>query len=488
MRRLLQTSALAAALVAAAGAAAAAPLPDAQADAIIASVDGYAPQLSKVALQIWDWAELGFHEDKSTALLQTELKKAGFTVTTGVADMPTGFIASFKRGSGPVIGLLAEFDALPGISQTAQPNATPRPGTEAAHACGHNLLGAGSVGAAIAISKWMAANNIQGEVRLYGTPAEEGGGGKVFMVRDGFFKDVSAVVAWHPSSQNSAAQSRNLAQISSRFTFSGQSAHAAGAPHQGRSALDGVESMNYMVNMMREHVPQTTRIHYIISDGGKAPNVVPNLAKSDYVTRNPIDAENQAIFARMIKAAEGAALGTGTTVTYQINSSFKDVLQNDTLGQVMDRNLRRAGTISLTAEERAWAETMQKNLPDPKSSDLADFGKVRPYGLEGQTYASSDVGDISYVTPTASIGTATFVPGTPGHSWQSAAAAGSSIGVKGAVLAAKAMALSGAELMTDPATIAKAKAEMEQRRGDGFVYKTLIGDMKPPIDYRDASK
>lgn len=461
-------------------------LPPAQAQQLLASVTAAEPVISNLALSIWGYAETGFHEDKSTAALQAELKKAGFQVTAGVADMPTAFVASFKRGKGPVMGLLAEFDALPGLAQKAIPERAPIAGQAAGHACGHNLFGAASVGAAVAIAQWMIANNIQGEVRLYGTPAEEGGGGKVFMVRDGLMKDVDAVLTWHPNNQNTAAQSRNLAQISARFTFSGQSAHAASAPEQGRSALDAVESMDYMVNMMREHVPQTTRIHYIISDGGQAPNVVPNLAKSDYVVRHPVDRENQAIFARVIKAAEGAAMGTGTTVKYTVTSSFKDVLQNDTLGRVMDRNMRIVGGVKLNEEELAWARTLQKTLPDPASSDLADFERVRDYSLEGQIYASSDVGDVSYVTPTASIGTATFVPGTPFHSWQSAAAAGTTIGVKGAVVAAKILALSAAELMTDPITLAAAKAEMEKRRGADFKYVTLIETMKPPINYRDA--
>ncbi|WP_372859615.1 amidohydrolase [Sphingobium lactosutens] len=451
-------------------------------------MDDYSLQLSKVALQIWDWAELGFHEQKSAALLQTELKKAGFAIKTGVSGMPTAFVASFKRGTGgPVIGLLAEFDALPGISQTAQPSQKPRPGKEAAHACGHNLLGAGSLGAAIAVSKWMTANNIQGEVRLYGTPAEEGGGAKVYMTRDGLFNDVGAVLSWHPSWENSAAQYRTLAVIASRFTFVGQSAAGGPSPEQGRSALDGVEAMDNMVNMMREHVPQDTRIHYIISDGGKAPNVVPSLAKSDYMTRHPVDAEALAVFNRVVKAGEGAALGTATKMNHTVSIAYKDMLQNDTLGRVVDKNLRRAGTITLSPEELVWAEAIRKTLPNPEKSDISEISKVQPFTLDKQMYVSTDVGDISYVTPTSSLATAAVLPGTPGHSWQFAAAAGSSIGVKATVLAAKTMALSAAELMTDPTTLAAAKAEMEERRGGaGYTYKSMIGSAAPNLNYRDA--
>lgn len=463
-------------------------LTDRAADQIVSDVDAYSPQLSKVALQIWDWAELGFHETRSSALLQGELKKAGFEVRAGAANMPTAFVATYKRGKGPVIGLLAEFDALPGLSQAATPTQQARKAGEAGHGCGHNLFGAASVGAAIATARWMKANNIEGEIRLYGTPAEEGGGGKVFFVRDGWFKDVDAVVTWHPGASNSAAQALWLAQVSTRFTFTGQSAHAAGSPHQGRSALDGVEAMNMMVNLMREHVPAATRIHYVIADGGKAPNVVPDLAKSDYVVRNPIDRENQAIFDRVVKAAEGAALGTGTKMRYETTSSFKDVLPNDVIGRVMDRSLRRVGGVKLNAEELAWAEAMQKNLPNASRADLAAFEEIKPYGLGGITSASSDVGDISYVTPTATISVATAVPGTSAHSWQWVASAGSSIGIKGAVVAAKAMAVSAVELMTDPKALADARAELERRRGANYTYTTLIGTMSPPLDYRDSTK
>jgi len=462
----------------------AAPLPAAQQKQILQFADGYQPELEKTAKAIWDYSEVGYHETKSSELLQQELTKAGFEVKAGVGGMPTAFIASFKRGKGPVIGILAEFDALPNMAQAVAPEKQGIAGKAAGHACGHNLFGAASVAAAINTANWMAKNNINGEVRLYGTPAEEGGGGKVYFARDGFFKDVDAVIHWHPGSANSAAQSRWLATINVNFEFHGISAHAAGAPQAGRSALDGVEAMDNMVNMMREHVPQETRIHYAITDAPKAPNIVPAYAKVFYVIRHPDDAEDKAIFQRVVKAAEGAALGTGTTMSYKLVGAFKNMLINDTLGQVMDHNLRTVGGLKLTDAEMDWAKQIQKNLPEgAKVPPLSEFTTIKPYTTTELISASSDVGDVSYVVPTVGLSTATFVPGTPGHSWQVVAASGHSIGMKGAGVAAKTMALTASELMTSPDILKKARAEWQERRGPDYVYETFMKDAKPPLNY-----
>ncbi|MES2496845.1 MAG: amidohydrolase [Pseudomonadota bacterium] len=461
----------------------AAPLPTAQQKQILSFADGYQPSLDTVAKAIWDYSEVGYHETRSSKLLQDELTKAGFEVKAGVAGMPTAFIASYKRGRGPVIGILAEFDALPDMAQTIAPEKQGIAGKAAGHACGHNLFGAASVAAAINTAQWMAKNNINGEVRLYGTPAEEGGGGKVYFARDGFFQDVDAVVNWHPGNSNSAAQSRWLATINVNFEFRGASAHAAGAPQVGRSALDAVEAMNAMVNMMREHVPQETRIHYAITDTPKAPNIVPAYAKVFYVIRHPDEAEDKAIFDRVVKAAEGAALGTGTTMSYSLVGSFKNMLINDTLGQVMDRNLRTVGGVKLTAAEKQWAGEVQTRLPAGTKKPLTEFETIRPYTTNELVSASSDVGDVSYVAPTVGLSTATFVPGTPGHSWQVVAASGHPVGMKGAGVAARTMALTAAELMTSPDVLKKAKAEWAERRGPNYKYETLMKDGKPPLNY-----
>ncbi|MEP2495318.1 MAG: amidohydrolase, partial [Parasphingorhabdus sp.] len=253
---------------------------------ISALVDARSAESAKTARQLWDWAELGYQEQKSSDLLKQTLKSNGFAITSGVADIPTAFTAEFGKG-GPVIAILAEYDALPGINQDAVATRSPIDGKGAAHACGHNLFAAGSIEAAIAVSKWLKQTGTPGRVRLYGTPAEEGGSGKVYMVRAGLFNDVDIALHWHAADENSAAARTTLANRSAKFRFRGTSAHAAGAPEKARSALDGVESFNMMANMMREHVPQQSRIHYVITDGGTAPNVVPDFAEVFYYVRHP---------------------------------------------------------------------------------------------------------------------------------------------------------------------------------------------------------
>ncbi|MCS6975260.1 MAG: amidohydrolase, partial [Cyclobacteriaceae bacterium] len=276
---------------------------------IVNSIDARYTDYRNAALSIWDYAEVGYKEYKSSALLQDILKKAGFTVEAGVADIPTAFVATYGSGK-PVIGILAEFDALPGLSQQATPEKNPNPNRFAGHACGHHLFGVASVAAGIAIKEQMEKNGLKGTIKVYGTPAEEGGGGKVYMVRAGLFNGVDVVMHWHPGSRNAANPSSSLANISAKFRFYGLSAHAAGAPERGRSALDAVEAMNHMVNLMREHIPSDTRIHYVITEGGKAPNVVPDYAEVYYYARHPKRDVLAGIFERIKKAAEGAALGT----------------------------------------------------------------------------------------------------------------------------------------------------------------------------------
>src|SRR5687767_6238614 len=286
-------------------------------NAVLASIDQKAQAYAKVAMQIWSFAEVGYQETKSSALLQEQLKSAGFTVSAGVAEIPTACTAT--RGSGqPVIGIVDEFDALQGLSQTATPERQPLVHDGPGHGCGHHLFGTASTAAAIAVKDWLAANKRSGTIRFYGTPAEEGGAGKVYMVRGGLFDDVDAVVSWHPGDRNGVSTVSNLANISAKFRFHGVSAHAAGAPDRARSALDAVEAMNNMVNMMREHIPQQTRIHYVITNGGKAPNVVPDFAEVYYYARQPDMRVLDGIWERIINAGKGAALGTGTTMELEV--------------------------------------------------------------------------------------------------------------------------------------------------------------------------
>jgi len=450
---------------------------------ILGLVDKGAPRMGDVAQQIWGFAEVGYQETKSSALLQKELKAAGFTVEAGVAGMPTAFVARFRNGDGPVIAILAEFDALPGLAQKAEPGRAPIAGQEAGHGCGHHIFGAASVAAAQAVKAWMQANDVKGEVRVYGSPAEEGGSGKVYLVRAGLFSDVSATLHWHPSDENDASQEISLANISGKFRFAGLSAHASASPEKGRSALDGVEIMNVAVNYLREHIPSATRIHYVTTDGGSAPNVVPDKAEVYYYVRHADPQVVRDVMARVQKAAEGAAIATETKVTFEQTGGVYNMLPNDVLGRLMDQNLREVGGETWDAKDIAFGQAMTPNL-SPTKLTLASVGEVKAYELGGGGGGSTDVADVSWVTPTAGMTAATWVPGTPAHSWQAVAAGGTPIATKGGVVAAKTLALTAADLFSDPAVIAKAKAELDQRRGQGFVYKAMVGDRPPPLDYR----
>ena len=453
-------------------------------DMVAAFVDQHATSYAGIAQQIWDLAELGYLETESSALLARTLEDAGFEVTMGVAGIPTAFVASYRNGEGPVVGILAEFDALPGITQDRSPERTPIPGKPQGHACGHHLFGTGSAAAGIAVREWMMASGQTGEVRVYGTPAEEGGAGKVYMVREGLFDDVDIMLHWHPGDSNSAGASSSLANKSAKFRFSGVSAHAASAPERGRSALDGVEAMNHMVNLMREHVPQETRIHYVITYGGAAPNVVPDFAEVFYYVRNPDPANVHAIFERVVQAAEGAAQGTGTEMEYEVIHGLYNMLINVALQEAMHANLERVGGVKYTEEDRRFAEALRKHLPED-APPIEAAATVQPFFVtEAGTGGSTDVADVSWMVPTGGLNTATWVPGTSAHSWQAIAAGGTPIGEKGMVVAAKTLAMMAIDIFTRPDLVEAAKAEHAERIPDGWVYEPLLGDRDPPLDYR----
>lgn len=452
-------------------------------DLALKHIDAHTTAYAEAAMQIWNFAELGYQEYQSSALLQKTLKEAGFTITTGVAGMPTAFIAEYGSGK-PIIGILGEYDALPGLSQAIVPEEKSIKAGEPGHGCGHHLFGVGSAAAAIAVAEWLTKTKTIGTIRYYGTPAEEGGGGKTYMVKAGMFDDVDAVLHWHPSNNNSANASSSLANKSAKFRFYGTSAHAAGAPWFGRSALDGVESMNYMVNMMREHIPVESRIHYVITEGGKAPNVVPAFAEVFYYCRHPDMDMVKQNFEWIVKAAEGAAMGTQTRMEYEVIHGLYNVKPNETLSKVMNKNLNLIGGYEYNDEERAFAEKLQETLIAP--SNLANTNAVMPYRVEEDGIGgSTDVGDVSWVVPTAGMRAATWVPGTSGHSWQAVAAGGTSIGTKGMIVAAKTMALTAIDLYKDPSIIKAAKEELLRRRGPDFKYTPLTGDREPPLDYRN---
>jgi aminobenzoyl-glutamate utilization protein B len=454
---------------------------------IIAGIEAKKAEYADIAHKIWGYAEPGYLEVKSSALLQDELKAAGFEVKAGVAGIPTAFVASFGSG-GPIIGILAEYDALPGLSNIDAPEQKALLAGAAGHGCGHNLFGTASVAAAIAVKDWLKSSGVKGTIRLYGCPAEEGGSGKVYMVRAGLFNDIDAMLHWHPGNANSASISPWLANKSGKFRFYGAAAHAAGAPENGRSALDAVEAMDNMVNMMREHIPQETRIHYVITHGGEAPNVVPAFAEAYYYVRNPEMQNVKDIWERVVKAAEGAALGTGTTMKFEVTGGTYNMLPNVPLSKVMHKNLEIVSGFKYTPEEKAFAEKIQTTLTGKgKTAPLESATEtIQPFTIstEPRGAASSDVGDVSWAVPTAGISTATFIPGSAGHSWQNVAAAGSSIGEKGMILAAKAIALSAYDLFKSPAIIEEGKKELAKQRGADFKYEALLGSREPALDYR----
>jgi len=450
---------------------------------IIEALDQKEAMYAKTAMQIWQLAEIGYKEFKSCVLLQDILKKEGFRVEEGVASLPTGFIASYGSGK-PVVAILAEYDALPGISQEAVPFRKEREdGTKSGHACGHHLFGTGGVASAIEVKNWLKKTGTAGTIRVYGTPAEEGGSGKVYMARDGLFDDVDVAMYWHAGNQNSVRVASNLAIASVKYRFSGISTHAAGAPDQGRSALDGVESMNYMMNMMREHVPSNSRIHYVITEGGEAPNVVPAFAEVYYFLRNPDMRVVKDILERSIEAAKGAAMGTGTTMEYEMTGGSFNILPNAALAKVMHENLVMVGGVNYSPEEREFAEKLMTTFKsDGLKPEMAAVVEPLVTSEIAGNY-STDAGDVSWIVPMISMSTATWPPGTPGHSWQAVAAGGTSMGIKGMTVASKTMAMTILDIFKDPSIVAKAKAELEERRGANFVYKPILGDRKPALDY-----
>lgn len=449
-------------------------------EGIQAKFDTYA-DMSK---QIWDWAELGYLEEKSSKLLQDKLVAEGFKVESGVAGIPTAFVATYGTGY-PTIGILAEYDALPGLSQETNPVQKTNANQKAGHGCGHNLFGVGSMAAAIEVKNYLQKTGKSGTIQLFGCPAEEGGSGKVYLVREGLFDKTDIAIHWHPGSQNSANAGSSLANINGKFRFRGISSHAAASPERGRSALDGVEAMNMMANMMREHIPSDSRMHYVITKGGEAPNVVPAFAEVYYYVRHRNPAVVKSVWERLENAAKGAALGTGTTVDWEVLGGVYDILPNKTLAEVMYNNLKIVGGVNYNETEKTFATELAKTFVTKeinieKASQISDF-KADDGVVSG---GSTDVGDVSWVVPTVGLSTATWVTGTGAHSWQSTACSGMSIGHKGMINAAKTMAGTAIDLILDDSLIQKAKQEFISIKPQDFKYQSLLGNRKPALDYR----
>lgn len=450
---------------------------------ILSSIDDKKMQYEMAAKSIWDLAEMGYQENESSSILQEILKEEGFVIINGVAGIPTAFEASFGSGS-PEIAILGEYDALPGLSQQATPYKISNNG-KAGHACGHHLFGTASAAAAIAIKNYLVKNKKKGTIKFFGCPAEEGGSGKVYMTKAGLFKNSDVALHWHPASVNDASPKPALANKSAKFRFYGIAAHAAAAPEKGRSALDAIEAMNSMVNMMREHVDQSTRIHYIITKGGEAPNVVPDFAEVYYYSRHTTRDEVIKVFDRIVNAAKGAALGTGTTMDYEMIGGTHELLHIESLQKQVYKNLEKIGGYNYSEKEIKFAEKISESLGIKLNTEYVEG--VQPYNssIEAKGSGSTDVGDVSFALPTVGFNAATWVPGTPAHSWQAVAAGGTSIGIKGMLTAAKTLALTGMQLIDDPKLIANAKKEFILKRGKDFIYMPLIGDRKPALNYRN---
>ncbi len=381
---------------------------------------------SQIARRIWELAEPGYQETESAALLAKTLEQSGFRVQTGVAGIPTAFSATFGSGK-PVIGILGEYDAAPGLSQDAVSSRQPREAQTYGHGCGHHLFGAASASAAIAIAEQIKAGELSGTVRFYGCPAEEGGSGKVFMAQAGAFEDCDAVLHWHPSHENSAGDRSSLARMAVKFRFHGMAAHAAGAPERGRSALDAVELTNFAAQLLREHTPDFTRIHHVITSGGRAPNVVPDFSEVYYYIRHPDGDVVRNLYERLLLCARAGAIGTETRLEIKFEGGIREILPNNALSQITFQNLQEQLDLSYTEEETQFALRIQESLD--KRPTLDQIAKIEDRSGEiGK--GSTDVGDVSWLVPTTGFTTACWVPGTSAHSWQAVAAGGMSIGRK----------------------------------------------------------
>jgi aminobenzoyl-glutamate utilization protein B len=446
-------------------------------------LDATQPELVAVNQDIWTYAEVGLQEHRSAARLVGVLKKAGFRVREGVSGMPTAFVAEYGSGQ-PIIGILAEYDALPDLSQDAAPDRKPIVGRSAGHGCGHCALGTAAVGAALAVKAVYDKHHLRGTVRVYGTPAEETVIGKVFMTLDGQFNDLDACLHWHPGTHNRIAYGSSKALISAKFTFTGLAAHASASPEKGRSALHAVELMNAGVNAMREHVKETSRIHCVITNGGGQPNVVPALAQVWYFTRGNTHEDAEFLYDWVCDIADGAAKMTRTKVQVHIDTDCHEIIPNLPLSKVLARNFKRIGPPQFTETDIAFARRLQEplradfGLKEPKPLlDMLEDLPAKPYPPEG---GSTDVGDISWHVPTSGLSTVCFAAGSPGHSWQNVAAIGSPIGHKGMMAAAKVLALSTVDLLQDAEALREAKADSQERMKDRKYTTKIPKEQKAP--------
>ena len=444
------------------------------------AVEQVRPAIERIAREVWQLAELSLHEVQSAQLVMEILQEHGFTITsTGTAGVPTAFIAEYGTGT-PVLGFLAEYDALPGLGNEPVPYRQPRHDqVTSGHGCGHNLLGAGCIGAAIALKNVMVEQGLPGTIRLYGCAAEETEGAKIYMAREGLFQDVDVALHWHPGSLARVTSYRSTAVDQMKIEFFGRSAHAAGGPWLGRSAVHAAELFAHGLNLMREHLEPTARIHYIYESGGMAPNVVPDYARLCLYVRDAHRQNVMATTAWVKQIAEGVALATQTKSKVQVYTGLYDLLPNSPLAQRMQGYLERIGVPTYTEEEQAFARQLQQS-----------FG-VEPKGMATETQpltdestlmgASTDVGDVSWNVPTMGCGMPTMPLGVAVHTWAATASHGTSIGLKGALYAARVLAWTGLDLLTDTELRQAARADFERRVRDQPYISPLPPEMKQPL-------
>jgi aminobenzoyl-glutamate utilization protein B len=458
-------------------------------------IERHSAALIELSDRIWEYAEVGLQEIESAAAQEEFLRAQGFDIKSGVAGMPSAFVASWGSGK-PVIGFLGEYDALPGISQKAVPVKDPVQAGKPGHGCGHNLLGVAGLAGACALKAELEASGLPGTIRYHGSPAEETLVGKVFMAKDGIFDDIDVCLDWHPGAVNAVRNGSSTAMNSVKFTFHGRTAHAAGDPHHGRSALDAVELMNIGANYLREHIIEKARIHYVITDGGGEPNVVPAHAQVWYYVRAPERAQVEEIYAWLIDIARGAALMTQTTFEYRFLAGCYNYLPNQSLNRLIHRTMERVGPNKWTEEELEFARKLNESFPAGQKAASLKASKAPPEAFtqlindtifpyqadETPGGGSTDVGDVSWITPTGRFAAATGVLGQPGHSWQFAACSGMSIGHKGMLMASKILALAGLELATNPEEVAKARAEWAERTKDRPYTSPIPAGILPPLD------
>ncbi|UCG02897.1 MAG: amidohydrolase [Candidatus Heimdallarchaeota archaeon] len=455
----------------------------------------------QISDRIWNYAELGLFEKKSSRLLADTLNEAGFTIELGVADMPTAFIASYGTES-PIIAILGEYDALPGLSQDTTPIKKPLEERAPGHGCGHNLFGTACLAACLAVKKAIESGEVHGTIRYYGTPAEENADGKGWMINAGVFDDVDISLTWHPWDVNFVIATNFQAMYNVVFRFRGQTAHAAGDPFNGRSALDAVELMNVGSNYLREHIIPDARIHYVITNGGQAPNIVPDEAEVWYYVRAPSLNEVKSLYPRVLKVAEGASLMTETEFESILLGGSANLLPNQTLEDLLHEKMEVVGPPQFTEEEYEFACELRKSFPENyfdnylaglpqdarpfferfREKEFCDT--ISPIFGRGTTLGgSTDVGDVSWVTPLAQFATVCGTIGTPGHSWQQVAQAGMSIGHKGMITAAKILGLAVIELLQNPGLVEKAQKEFEEKIKTTPFESPLPEGAKPPIEY-----